>query len=244
MKQLLIGLVTAGAVCAAGGVQAATSVTATNLQIDMLYSDARFGMEVLSDNGGTLTLSMTNLMSPGLWQVTSEQWSGEYGNGDAASTSLQFDVRDGYRITALTISGKAYGVLDATSAPADVPAEWQPYARNTFDFRWYVNGATAGYRIGGSDIAGHQEFSDTVAQAIQGRSVVRFDTSLSVLARGYIDTPCTDHCWGVEYPATAGIQVSDVVMTVQIAPVPEPATYAMLLSGLALAGVVARRRKA
>lgn len=244
MKQLIMGLAVAGVLCMAGTVQAASSVSGTNLRIETLESVGGTGLALLSDSGSTLTLSVTNLMSPGYWGVRSPYSGGENGNGDYSWTTLQFDVRDGYRVTALTLSGKAYGVLDATRVPGDGPDFSSTYAHNAFDFSWSVNGTAPVYHVSGQDVVGNQTFSGTAAQAIQGRSVLDFSTALSAEVKGYLDYQCTDHCWTVEYPASAGIQISDVVMTVQIAPVPEPATYAMLLGGLVLTGVVARRRKA
>jgi hypothetical protein len=53
--------------------------------------------------------------------------------------------------------------------------------------------------------------------------------------------------WGVEgdgaYSGSfASAQLRDLVLHVEVAPVPEPATYAMLLAGLALVGRAVRRR--
>ncbi len=46
------------------------------------------------------------------------------------------------------------------------------------------------------------------------------------------------------FESNALVHWHDVVLTVQVSPVPEPATYAMLLGGLGIAGFAARRRKA
>jgi PEP-CTERM motif len=44
-------------------------------------------------------------------------------------------------------------------------------------------------------------------------------------------------------PSHATVGIGDVTLTFDIAAVPEPGTYAMLLAGMALEGVAARSRK-
>lgn len=242
MKQALHGLLLGFAITA-GAAQAANSVTTTNFDIATFDELEAIDMQVLSDTGSTVSLAINGLIPGANFEASSNSY-GLDSQGSFNSASLRFNVRDGYRITALTFAARVTGTLDVTPPPTEVSEFERPYAKNWFTVSWAVNGSPTVYRIGGSDVDGSQPFARTVAQSIAGQTVLDFSTIAGAEARGYVSTSCTDHCWETPYPAFAALQISDVVMTAQIAAVPEPTTWMLLLGGLGVVGAVARRRKA
>jgi len=242
MKQTIAGLIL-GLAASAGVAQAADRVTTTHFDVATLSAHDRVDLSVLSDTGSTASLSMAGLIPAADFNVMGDYYSPTF-RGWFNTASLQFDVRDGYRITALTIDAKVTGALYVTPPPAGLEDFERPFAKNSFYASWTVNGSPTVYRVGGSDIDGRLLYSSTVEQSIAGQSVLRFSTSADAGALSYERYVCTDHCWYDRYPAFAEMHVSDVVMTVQIAAVPEPATWMLLLGGLGVVGAVARRRQA
>ena len=241
--RLAIPALMLGLAVSAGVAQAADSVSTTNVDIATLSAMEPIDMHVLSDTGSTVSLSMSALIPGAEYETMGGYYSPEI-NSWFNTASLQFNVRDGYRITALTIGAKVTGVLEVTPPPTDVTDLERPYATNAFYASWTVNGSPTRYGVGATDVDGSQAYSGTVPQWIAGQSVLEFSGYAGAEAMSYERLVCTDHCWYQQYPAFASIRVSDVVMTVQIAAVPEPTTWMLLLGGLGVLGAAARRRNA
>lgn len=58
----------------------------------------------------------------------------------------------------------------------------------------------------------------------------------------FLTFPDGEQGW-IQGTALASINAQNVVLTFQVAPVPEPATYGMLIGGLGMLGFAARRRR-
>ncbi len=247
MKRTIVSLML-GLALSAGAAHGAGSVTATNLGIATLDTMLPLDMKVVSDTGDTLSVSMDGFLTPEKVSVKAG-YEGIAENHLYNFSALQFDVRAGYRITSLTFSGIATGTLDVTPPPPGTNPDPYPFAGNYFDISWGIQGGSGYHRAAGDDFAGTQAFSITTGQSIEGRSVLEFTNTVSATALGYQALVCTDHCWDQLYDTSASLQVSNLVMTVQIAAVPEPETYGMLLGGLAViaaamrTGLSARRDK-
>ncbi|WP_193615809.1 FxDxF family PEP-CTERM protein [Massilia sp. YMA4] len=157
-------------------------------------------------------------------------WQNEY----------EIGVKAGYKITGITLTGSFYGAL--------APAQWTMPgdAGNDLGFGFGTyhtehplesNWATA------KDLNGRKDFSLTLGKtALEGEFTVSFNGRNEVTAESvwYLDELSNEQYW-LGSSASAGL--GQLTMTVNIAAVPEPQTWAMLLGGLALAGAVARRRR-
>lgn len=157
-------------------------------------------------------------------------WQNEYDIG----------VKAGYKITGITVTGSFHGAL--------APAEWTMpgVAGNELGFGFGTyhtehplesNWATA------KDLDGRKDFSLTLGTtALAGEFTVSFQGRNEVTAESvwYLDEWSNEQYW-LGSSASAGL--GELTMTVNIAAVPEPQTWAMLLGGLALAGAMARRQR-
>lgn len=228
---------------AAGGAQA-QSISTAHFDISTAYAYDSLGMQVLSDTGSAVSISLSSFMPPRTLDLTGGFYAPS-ANGMQYETGLTFDVADGYRITSLTFSGTAVGTVHVTPPP-DLHDFEIPFAHNAAYISWtdvmYGNGTSIASAV---DVNGTEQFSGTLLGAIEGEATLHFFAGLYNSAMSYGDYVWNStHEWLYfqEYPAFASIAASNIVMTVQVAAVPEPGTYAMLLAGLGLVGIAARRR--
>ncbi|WP_338759206.1 PEP-CTERM sorting domain-containing protein [Massilia sp. METH4] len=165
-------------------------------------------------------------------------------SGDYLAWNNFYDiaVKDGYKVTGITVSGHFWGELS--------PAQWTMpgVATNEMSFSFDVhqlgnppiesNGAHA------QNLNTQQAFSlVTGGTALQGEFSVSFAGFNSVGAESvmYYDELYNETYW---LGSRAYSGMGDLVMTIEVSPVPEPATYGMMLGGMGLLAFAARRRRA
>lgn len=157
-------------------------------------------------------------------------WQNEYDIG----------VKAGYQITGITVTGSFHGAL--------APAEWTMpgVAGNDLGFgfgTYHTDQPRESNTATAKDLDGRKDFSLTLGKtALEGEFTVSFQGRNEVTAESvwYLDEWTNEQYW-LGSMASAGL--GELTMTVNIAPVPEPQAWTMLLGGLALAGAVARRRR-
>ncbi|QBQ39484.1 PEP-CTERM sorting domain-containing protein [Pseudoduganella plicata] len=164
---------------------------------------------------------------------------------------MDLTPKAGYRITGFsfsaTVSGSLYTSTLNTSDPRyhlDSPA----YAANTVTV--FLPDGKGGFT---------QTHLDNVTAAtplslerhdlsILGTTQFDFDTRVftqSQYGQYTFYDPDTQDIWSSKLPASASLSLSNPTLTIYtaLAPVPEPATWAMLLAGVGIVGVARRRRQ-
>jgi hypothetical protein len=146
---------------------------------------------------------------------------------------LGLDVHAGYRVTGLTVTGTAFGEYAPGELPDFPPGRAANYA--SFHMTLWAPGPQSYWNQYDNFNGEHALDVGTGALSLTAPAQLGLSGALSVEA------------WGVEgdgaYAGSfASAQLRDLVLHVEVAPVPEPATYAMLLAGLALVGRAVRRR--
>lgn len=133
-------------------------------------------------------------------------------------------VRDGYRITGMTVTGTFHGAL-AGSADNDIGltfVAWPPGSEPAWATSARASGLDGAY---GWSIT-------TGATALDGTVLLGFLGSASTDAASTWQ-PDT----GTWLGSSARIGASDLVLTIDVTPVPEPQSWLMLLAGIACASV-------
>jgi hypothetical protein len=209
------------------------------------FSTGDTNLSLLSETANTAQIRIDNLA----WSLSST----DIGSGGSSPYSM-FDavVKDGYRIVSFTLSATLTGALDV--APLD-PACGQSWtscqlgsATNRAELRWVTTDGAAEATAGRQDFAGQAVLSASNAQPLSLTGAFNFVTESTLYvsaADGWISQHGSDWDTTEYFPSMASIGfASPVVLTVQVAAVPEPATYAMLFAGLGLLGWAARRKGA
>lgn len=220
MQVLLSRAVLVGTLLTAGTVQAA-AIDTHAFTLDAAPSYPFADITLLSDTVAGASFALGGL-AQGLHSdvdSTGEPWA-------TADTPWQnfydITVRDGYRITGMTVTGTFHGAL-AGSADNDIGLTllaWPPGSEPT----WSTF-------AGASGLDGVRGWSITTgATALDGTVLLGFLGSASTYAASTWQPDS-----GTWLGSSARIDARDLVLTIDVAPVPEPQTWLMLLVGIAVA---------
>lgn len=222
MQALLSRAVLVGTLLTAGAVQSATIDThAFTLGAAPSYPFA--DISLLSDSATGASFALDGL-AQGLHSAvdsTGEPWA-------TADTPWQnfydITVREGYRITGITVTGTFHGALAGT-AENDIALAflaWPPGIEPT----WSTSARATG-------LDGVHNWSITTGpMALNGTVLLGFLGSASTYAASTWQADS-----GTWLGSSAQIDARDLVLTIDVAPVPEPQTWLMLLAGIAVAGM-------
>lgn len=209
------------------------------------YSLNGFQMNLLSDANGTARIAFDVGMHN--YNLDTAQPGGGGDTGDSAWHQLAGSVQQGYRITSMTLSAVINGDLYLESRPCNNCWEMEGEASNRAGIEWSLTQGGHKVTLPGSELhnlIGQHTIELTAAQPLAPEFL------LDISAYNFAKAVGTyQEIWGSDWSsyhylqASSSIAITDYVLTVQVAPVPEPSTYAMLLAGLGVAGWAVRRRK-
>ena len=211
-------------------------------------------IRLLSDSNNVAKFDLTNMATINYSVTERYDWNG----GDMKFDFFSVSARDGYRVISVEYSGVISGEL--IPAP-DYPDSW-PYSywggTATNDSQAYFGtyaentdlSNNAEKRLTFKDLNGTVPFSlKNSTQQLPQEFKVRLEVYAWVSGTPgggeWFPGQGDDGYYSWMTPSTAKLSILNPVLTLTYAPlsaVPEPSTYAMLLAGLALCGIVRRRR--
>ena len=229
MQALLSRVALVGTLLTAGTLHAA-AIDTRAFTLDGAPSYPFAEITLLSDTAAGASFALDGLAqslhssvdSTGLpWATADTPWLNFY----------DITVKDGYRITGMTVMGTFQGALagEANNEIAVAFLAWPPGSEPTWSTAARATGldGVQGWSIG------------TGATSLDGTVLLGFLGSASSDATS-VWQPDT----GTWLGASADIGVRDLVLTVDIAPVPEPQAWLMLLAGIAVGGIWSGRCRA
>lgn len=159
-------------------------------------------------------------------------WSNDYRN---TQNAFEFAVNEGYRITSIEVTGTFAGEL--------YPAQWTMPgdANNTMSFGLHV-GLEPDFATE-YDVHGTKTFKvSSGPTSLDGEfgMMLHGSAESSAASVWYLDELTGEQYW---LGSQAAARITGLSMTVNVSPVPEPGTWAMLLGGLAVTGLAVRRRR-
>ncbi len=232
---------------------AAPEVNSAGFTLIQTGGYATVGLQVLSDNGTTVQISL-NGAEPAINPLAVSASAYDNSNADFGWTQLGGTVRQGYQITSITVGGVLSGSLDIGQPDIVCGTNCTSYAgaaTNSGGAEWKLtrNGNETSTTGQLANVTSPQAFSSTLTGGVDGD----FKLDIYTFLRGFAEATQysvyhninNEVDWTEElfWTSESSIALSDLTLTVQISPVPEPGTYAMLLTGLGLVGFTARRRR-
>lgn len=185
---------------------------------------------LLSDANGVTRIGLTSAAG------NLSAYTTRYQQGNFYAGLFEVTVNPGYRVTGFAFSGTFEGVLDVPSNPDGSPGNGFAFNSGNVEF-------SAGSRPYGVFYGEHSQRFDMLDGAIpftmsSGQLSLTTDFNLSlqglVLVSAYPSvTP--QNPGGID--SFASLRLANPVFTIYTAAVPEPASYAMLLAGLAVLGL-------
>lgn len=211
------------------------------------YTSDYNNLSLLSDVDGTARIAVNGFnVATGysLWDVTSYDagFPAESVNWEYAL--FDFNVRDGYRITSMAFTGTLTGELKLGVPPiAGTTGE----ANNQYTLNWGFSQGNQSIPMGQQtvkDLNGDQQLQLNGNLPFKGNFTMNINSegSLSALSGVSYWYDGDDAEVFTYYKSHASLNWHDAVLTVQVSPVPEPSTWGMLLAGIGLLGMAARRR--
>lgn len=189
---------------------------------------------LLSDANGVTRIGLTSAAN------SLSAYTSHYQQGNFYAGLFEVTVHPGYRVTGFAFSGTFEGVLDVPANPDGSPGNGFAFNSGNVEF-------SAGSRPYGVFYGEHSQRFDMLDGAVpftmaSGQLALSTDFNLSlqglILVSAY-PTSTPQHPGGID--SFASMRLANPVFTIYTAAVPEPASYAMLLAGMAVLG--ARRRR-
>jgi hypothetical protein len=234
----------AGALMLGGtAAQGATRVDTAALSMRYTAGTAAGEIYLLSEEPGSVRISVESIgldLSSGTGSGSLDAYdeNGILVNETAATWGrFALDVADGYKVTGFALSSYVYGGLETAWHDGQ-----SGIAGSYVAMTWGVNGAS----VGGFeyiDQAGVSMMSLAPQPGVLdgGDFTLDFSGNASATAQGIAGTLPGGLPFNVWSGASIGLYSME--LTVFVSPVPEPGTWAMLLAGLGITGMVARRRR-
>lgn len=209
---------------------------------------------MISDSNNVAKFDLTNIATINYSATEKYDWSG----GDMKFDFFSVSARDGYRVTSVEYSGVISGeLLPAPDYPDSWPySYWGGTATNVSQttFSAYEPDANPPNYV--QKILTFKDLNGTVPFSLKNSTQLLPQAfKISLEAYAWVSVTPGGGEWfpgqGDEgyyswmTPSTSTLRILNPVLTLTYAPlsaVPEPSTYAMLLAGLALCGIVRRRR--
>lgn len=245
MKAIMAGLTLGMAVFGTAAHAEPIHIESAALVLDNLPWHTEDRVTVLANSADVMQLSLSEMISRNTrggsgWAVFDDQGTFQQAVSDYA-TGYQVTARDGYRISLITLNLTLGGQLQQAQSPLDPPGQVLNATQNSMQL---TNAGSVvqsdGRRI--DNLNGTEQVQLAFWDLAWAQSVgLELQSQVWMGAQGI---PPNGLLPGI--PSFASMNVTDAVLTIYTAPVaavPEPGTYTMLLAGLALVGVAARRRK-
>lgn len=244
MKHLATSLLLGALIWSTATAHAAATIETSGFSLAWTESSAvPLDMQLLSDTGGLVRIGMAVGTLRESWDTDTH---GDGGIGNGAEHLLTGIVRQGYRITSMTLGAVVNGSLYLAARDCDLCETTPGMADNSATLNWSIlrGGEHAVLPAAfASHVDGAQAIASTSSLPLDGPFQLALGVEATVAASSPVQLVWEGSDWQ-QYllRATASVDLSDVVLSVQVVPVPEPSMWAMLMAGLGVAAWAARRR--
>ena len=244
MSHKLSALAAVLAFSLSSSVLAGTTIGTQGFTINDTAGDS---IRLLSDSNNVAKFDLTNMATINYSVTERYDWNG----GDMKFDFFSVSARDGYRVTNIEYSGVIIGeLIPAPYYPDSGPNYWgNGTATNQSQTTFSAYDPNANPPNYVQKILTFNNLNETVPFSLQNSTLLlpqAFQIDLNVSAwLGITPGRGEWHEGSWMTPSTTKLRILNPVLTLTYAPlsaVPEPSTYAMLLAGLALCGIVRRRR--
>lgn len=238
MTRTLRVVALAAALATAGLGHAATQVTGSGFTIaytDGYNGPAWWDINLLSRTADTTRISLDNFASDLRGFAAYDATGAGLQNGNFAWNQFGLAIAPGYRIVAMSLGIEAEGTLQIPDSPL-------ASGSNRLWLEWDLTTTGPARALPTISL---DNFTGVQAASAQSGPLDLTGTATLDLRGGVLAAAQGVPAWpgASAQEAFALADLNDAVLTIQVAQVPEPATWSMLAAGAAVAGLLAHRRR-